>query len=258
MADDRGTQTRGDNANIDQQSNVNSGGSSASSGAGSTSGRSQNAGTTGDRQQNASTTGDRQRSIQTSNEQSRGATQQSRGTGMTRGQQSTPSTGYGTMGSPFSLMRRMAEDMDRLFEDFGLGIPGFAISPALSSQSMQRRGGSTNAFQRGGWLPQIETFRRGDKLVLRADLPGLRKEDVDVEIEDGILTISGERSNENEEDREGYYHSERSYGQFQRSLALPEGVTGDNSEATFKDGVLEVTIPVPKQAEKSARRVQIR
>jgi HSP20 family protein len=258
MADDRATQTRGDNANTDQQSNVNTGGSSASSGAGSTSGRSQNAGTTGDRQQNASTTGDRQRSIQTSNEQSRGATQQSRGTGMTRGQQSTPSTGYGTMGSPFSLMRRMAEDMDRLFEDFGLGIPGFAISPALSSQSMQRRGGSTNAFQRGGWLPQIETFRRGDKLVLRADLPGLRKEDVDVEIEDGILTISGERSNENEEDREGYYHSERSYGQFQRSLALPEGVTGDNTEATFKDGVLEVTIPVPKQAEKSARKVQIR
>ena len=258
MADDRATQTRGDNANTDQQSNVNTGGSSASSGAGSTSGRSQNAGTTGDRQQNASTTGDRQRSIQTSNEQSRGATQQSRGTGMTRGQQSTPSTGYGTMGSPFSLMRRMAEDMDRLFEDFGLGIPGFAISPALSSQSMQRRGGSTNAFQRGGWLPQIETFRRGDKLVLRADLPGLRKEDVDVEIEDGILTISGERSNENEEDREGYYHSERSYGQFQRSLALPEGVTGDNCDATFKDGVLEVTIPVPKQAEKSARKVQIR
>ena len=175
---------------------------------------------------------------------------------MARQQQATPGT-YGT-GSPFSLMRRMAEDMDRLFEDFGLGLPGFALSPALSNPSLQRRGGSTNAFQRGGWIPQIETFRRGDKLVLRADLPGLRKEDVNVEIEDGILTISGERSNEDVEDREGYYHSERSYGQFQRSLALPEGVTGDNCDATFKDGVLEVTIPVPKQAERSARKVQIR
>jgi len=248
MADDRTTQTRGDNANTDQQSSANTGGSSASSGSASPSGRSQNAGTTGDRQ----------RSIQTSSEQSRGTSQQSRGTGMTRGQQTTPSSGYGAIGSPFSLMRRMAEDMDRLFEDFGFDVPGFAFSPALSSQPMQRRGGSTNAFQRGGWIPQIETFRRGDKLVLRADLPGLRKEDVSVEVEDGILTISGERSNENEEDREGYYHSERSYGQFQRSLALPEGVTGDNCDATFKDGVLEVTIPMPKQNERSAKKVQIR
>jgi HSP20 family protein len=175
---------------------------------------------------------------------------------MARRPQSTPGA-YGATGSPFSLMRRMAEDMDRLFEDFGLGLPGFALAPALSNPSLQGRGGSTNALQRG-WIPQIETFRRGDKLVLRADLPGLRKEDVSVEIEDGILTISGERSNENEEDRDGFYHSERSYGHFQRSLALPEGITGESCDATFKDGVLEVTIPVPKQAEKSARKVQIR
>jgi HSP20 family protein len=249
MADDRATQTRGDNANTNQQSSTNASGSSASGGSGSMSSRSQSASTTGDRQQNASTTGDRQRSIQTSNEQSKGSA-------MTRRQQSTPGS-YGTTGSPFSLMRRMAEDMDRLFEDFGFDVPGFAFSPALSSQSAPRRG-STNAFQRTGWIPQIETFRRGDKLVLRADLPGMRKEDVSVEIEDGILTISGERSNENEEDREGYYHSERSYGQFQRSLALPDGATGENSEATFKDGVLEVTIPMPKQSERSAKKVQIR
>ncbi|HEX7977176.1 MAG TPA: Hsp20/alpha crystallin family protein [Gemmatimonadaceae bacterium] len=152
----------------------------------------------------------------------------------------------------------MAEDMDRLFEDFGFGLPGFAVAPILTSGATPRRGGSPNAFQRGGWIPQIETFRKGDKLVLRADLPGLRKEDVSVEIEDGILTISGERSAEDVEDREGYFHSERSYGQFQRSLALPEGVTGDSSDATFKDGVLEVTIPVPKQAERSAKKVQIK
>ena len=254
MTDDRAIHTRGDNASTQQQANTGTSGSSAgSSSTGSTgapSSRSQNTSTTGDRQQNASTTGDRQRSIQTSSEQSPG-------TGMARRQQSTPS-GYGSTGSPFSLMRRMAEDMDRLFEDFGFGMPGFALSPALSSPSAQRRGGSMNALQRAGWLPQIETFRRGDKLVLRADLPGLRKEDVSVEIEDGILTISGERSNEDVDDREGYYHSERSYGQFHRSLALPDGVTGDNCEATFKDGVLEVTMPLPKQAERSARKIQIR
>jgi len=175
---------------------------------------------------------------------------------MTRGQQSTPGA-YGATGSPFSLMRRMAEDMDRLFEDFGFGLPGFALAP-IAASNVARRGGSPNAFQRGGFIPQIETFRKGDKLVLRADLPGLRKEDVNVEIEDGILTISGERSSEDVEDREGYFHSERSYGHFQRSLALPEGITGESCDATFKDGVLEVTIPVPKQAERSAKKVQIR
>ena len=249
MTDDRATQARGDNASNDRQSSTGTGASSSTSNAGSPSSRSQNASTAGDRQRSVGAAGDRQRSIQTSNEQARG-------TGIARRQQSTPGA-YGT-GSPFSLMRRMAEDMDRLFEDFGFGPPGFALSPALSNPSLQRRAGSTNALQRGGWIPQIETFRRGDKLVLRADLPGLRKEDVDVEIEDGILTISGERSNEDVEDGEGYYHSERSYGQFQRSLALPEGVTGDNCDATFKDGVLEVTIPMPKQAERSARKVQIK
>jgi HSP20 family protein len=194
--------------------------------------------------------GERQRSIQTSNEQAKGA-------GMARRPQSTPGS-YGATGTPFSLMRRMAEDMDRLFEDFGFGLPGFAVAPILSGSSTPRRAGSPNTFQRGGWIPQIETFRKGDKLVLRADLPGLRKEDVSVEIEDGILTISGERSAEDVEDREGYFHSERSYGQFQRSLALPEGITSESCDATFKDGVLEVTIPVPKQAERSAKKVTIR
>ena len=250
MADDRTSQHRGDNAINDQQSRNTAGGGSTASSTGAPPNRSQNAGATGDRSQNASPTGERQRSIQTSNEQAKGS-------GMARRPQSTPGS-YGTTGSPFSLMRRMAEDMDRLFEDFGFGLPGFAVAPALSNPSLQRRGSNANALQRGGWLPQIETFRRGDKLVLRADLPGMRKEDVNVEIEDGILTISGERSSEDVDDRDGYYHSERSYGQFQRSLALPEGITSENCDATFKDGVLEVTLPVPKQAEKSAKKVQIR
>ena len=200
--------------------------------------------------QGAGATGDRQRSIQTSNDQSAGS-------GLARRSQYTPGS-YNAAGSPFSLMRRMAEDMDRLFEDFGFGLPGFALSPLASSGVTPRRGAGTNSFQRSGWMPQLETFRRGDKLVVRADLPGLRKEDVSVEIDEGILTISGERSAEDVEDRDGYYHSERSYGQFQRSLALPEGVTGDSCDATFKDGVLEVTLPVPKQAERSARKVQIK
>ena len=108
------------------------------------------------------------------------------------------------------------------------------------------------------WAPQLETFRRGDNLVVRADLPGLRKEDVEVEIDNGVLTISGERTEEQVEQRDDYYRSERSYGRFHRALPLPEGISGETCEATFKDGVLEVTLPMPRQAERQARKISIR
>src|SRR5438105_2737203 len=114
-------------------------------------------------------------------------------------------------------MRRMAEDMDRLFGDFGLGSP-------------------TSGRELATWSPQVETFRRDDQLVVRADLPGMRKEDVKVEIDDGILSISGERCEEHEDDGDDFYRSERHYGQFYRALPLPDGVTGDSCDATFKDG----------------------
>jgi len=186
-----------------------------------------------------------QRGIRTSNEPVRG--------GVTR-RSSTPVTAYGA-NSPFSLMRRMAEDMDRIFEDFGFD-PSLGIAPLLTPSSGQGRG--LLSSQRGAWAPQLETFRRGNNLVVRADLPGLRKEDVNVEVDDGMLTISGHRSEEEVEDRDDFYRSERNYGQFFRALPLPEGVTGDACEATFKDGVLEVTLPMPKQPERKARRVEVR
>lgn len=194
--------------------------------------------------------GDRERTIRTD----RDATA-SRGVGRPR--PSTPSA-HSTATSPFSLMRRMAEDMDRIFEDFGFGSPGFGASPLLSSTPSLAMGSSSFPVARAAWLPQIETMRRGDKLVIRADLPGLRKEDVNVEVEDGVLTISGERSEEGVEERDDFYRSERSYGQFYRALPLPDGVNGEACEASFKDGVLEVTLPVPKEPERKARRIQIR
>ena len=191
-------------------------------------------------------TRDMQRRIQTSNEPVRG--------GLTR-RGPTTATPYGGAGSPFSLMRRMAEDMDRIFEDFGFG-PSLGIAPLLTPSMGQGR--ALSPMQRGVWAPQLETFRRGENLVVRADLPGLRKEDVNVEVDDGILTISGQRSEEQVEDRDDFYRSERSYGQFFRALPLPEGVSGDACEATFKDGVLEVTLPLPKQPERKARRVEVK
>jgi HSP20 family protein len=143
----------------------------------------------------------------------------------------------------------MTEDMDRLFEDFALGRglrSGGHLERDLWSGSNQ-----------GSWMPQVETFRRGDNLIIRADLPGMKREDVNAEVEDGVLTLSGERSDEREDKNDEFYRSERSYGQFYRTIPLPQGVSGDQCEATFKDGVLEVSFPVPKQQERKSK-IQIR
>ena len=85
-----------------------------------------------------------------------------------------------------------------------------------------------------------------------------KKEDVKVEVDNGMLTISGERSEEHDETRDDFYRTERRYGRFHRSVSLPEGITSDRVEASFKDGVLEVTIPAPKPAERKAKRVEVR
>ena len=108
------------------------------------------------------------------------------------------------------------------------------------------------------WTPQIETFRRGDKIVVRADLPGLDKENVNVEIDEDALTISGERQNEFKEEGDDYYRSERSYGRFYRAIPLPEGVDEKQIDARFKDGVLEVTLPAPKEETRERKRINIK
>jgi HSP20 family protein len=191
---------------------------------------------------------DRERRIRTERESARsGAVQR----------QSSPASSQ-TMNSPFSLMRRMAEDMDRIFEDFGFAGPSLAMSPLFGGAPSQGVSRGSPSIARFDWMPQIETRRRGDNLVVHADLPGMRKEDVHVEVDDGILTISGERSEQHEGDRDDFYRSERSYGQFYRALPLPEGVDENACEATFKDGVLEVTIPLPKQQDRKAKQIQVR
>lgn len=193
---------------------------------------------------------ERQRSIETGREPGKS-------TAVARRQTATPPV-YGATPSPFSLMRRMAEDMDRIFQDFGFGSTGVGLAPAFGAGLDRELWREASALDQMTWAPQVETFRRGDRLVVRADLPGLKKDDVTVEVEDGVLTISGERSEEREEDRDDFYRTERSYGQFYRAIPLPEGVTGEQCEATFKDGVLEVTLPAPKQPERKARQVPIR
>lgn len=198
--------------------------------------------------------GEREREIETGRE--RGTS-----TSMSRQPAISPVFGPGTsplIAGPFALMRNMAEDMDRLFENFGLSRTGFGLAPSLGMGLARDPWREPTALTRTAWSPQLETFRRGDKLVVRADLPGLRKEDVNVEVDNGVLAISGERSDENEEQRDDFYRSERSYGQFYRAIPLPDGIDENQCEATFKDGVLEVILPAPKMPERKTRQIQIR
>jgi HSP20 family protein len=105
------------------------------------------------------------------------------------------------------------------------------------------------------WIPAMDLVEEGDHYVLRADLPGLSEDDVKVELEDDVLTISGERKSEHEERKEGYHRVERASGRFSRALTLPQGVDPDGIEAHFKNGVLEVRVPKPE--ERKPRRVAI-
>jgi len=104
------------------------------------------------------------------------------------------------------------------------------------------------------WVPSMDLVETDDHFVLRADLPGLAEGDVAIELEDNVLTISGERKSEHEE-KEGFYRMERSFGQFRRSLTLPDGIDAEKIAATFDKGVLEVRIPKPEA--RKPRRVAI-
>ena len=142
-------------------------------------------------------------------------------------------------GGPLSLMRRMSEDMDRLFGEF------FGFEPF-----------SSELWQATRW-PQIEVSHRGNKLVVRADLPGLDKDDINIEVRDDELRISGERRAQSEERQGGYYRSERTYGSFYRAVPLPQGTKTDTASATFEKGVLEVELEVPEQSNKG-RKIEVR
>jgi HSP20 family protein len=131
--------------------------------------------------------------------------------------------------NPFAVMKQFAEDMDRYW-----------------GQTPRAAGDGA------AWSPAIEVKEKEGKLVVTAELPGLKKEDVNVHIDGDTLVVEGERKQEKEEKREGYYHSERSYGKFYRSILLPEGAKIDQTAAQFNNGVLEVSVPIPEA--KAARK----
>jgi HSP20 family protein len=105
------------------------------------------------------------------------------------------------------------------------------------------------------WMPPMDLVETAEHFVLRADLPGLAEQDVAIEVEDNVLTVSGERKAEHEATKEGYHRVERAFGSFSRSLTLPEGVDADAVTANFDRGVLEIRIPKPEQ--RKSRKISI-
>ena len=130
--------------------------------------------------------------------------------------------------SPFSLMKRMSEEMDRVMQEFGL----------------EREGAG-----QAGWSPAAEVSDADGKYSVRAELPGLSPNDVKLEVTNDSLIIQGERKSEHEQKEGGMHRTERQYGFFYRSFPLPEGADVEHAKATFQNGLLEITIPVPQQKE---------
>lgn len=149
-------------------------------------------------------------------------------------------------GDPLAMFRQMSTDLDRMFDE--AGWPSLRW-PAVRSQRMT---------EAAAWNPLIDVFEKDNRLVTKIDLPGLKKEDVKVEVVDGHLAISGERKSEVEETKNDVYRCERAYGSFYRAVPLPEGVKLDEVKASFADGVLEVSVPLPaKAAAPGARKIEI-
>lgn len=151
--------------------------------------------------------------------------------------------------NPFGMMRRFTDNMERMFDDFsGLRFPKLFRTEFLPFRP---------EFEEFEWIPEIEVLHKEGTFMVRADLPGLTKDDVKIEVTNELLTLSGERKSEKEEKGEGFYRTERKYGTFFRQIPLPEGAKTENANATFRNGVLEITMPMPK-FEPTVRKLEIK
>jgi HSP20 family protein len=160
--------------------------------------------------------------------------QQQRGGGVTRWGEYWPSP-RDFFANPFGMMRRLSEEMDR----------AFSTSSGLGREM-------------GSFWPAVEVKEQNGNLVVSADLPGTNKEDVKVEATDEGLVIHGERKRDHEETHGGFHRTERSYGAFYRVIPLPESAQVEKAQAQFKDGVLEIKVPIPESAQHKAREIPIK
>lgn len=139
---------------------------------------------------------------------------------------------------PFRDIWDLKDDIDRLFFGFG------------------KRGGKEKSTSLATWAPNVDIMEDRESIKLHVELPGIKKEDVKLSFDNGILTIRGERSFKDEEKKKNYHRIERSYGMFERSFTLPNTVMGDKINASMKDGVLEIV--VPKKEEAKPKEIEIK
>ena len=141
---------------------------------------------------------------------------------------------------PRAFMRRVFRDFDRFFD--------------AGDWPVARLG---KPFADVAWMPPVEAFERDRRLIVRVELPGIKKEEIGVTFTDGFLTIQGERKLESEEKKNEWYRNERTYGRFVRTVPLPEGVKVNEITATFEGGVLEIAVPLPETAVAAPTKVEI-
>jgi HSP20 family protein len=147
---------------------------------------------------------------------------------------------------PFEMMQRISDEMDQLFDSFFYGRPA-------ARQARQQSGTGLRSL----WAPEVELSEEGSQVRVCVDLPGVAKDNVKIDVHEGMLTIQGERREERTDGGEGqgFRRSERRYGSFYRTIPLPEGAQAENAQAKMKDGVLEITIPITPA--KQPRRLEI-
>jgi HSP20 family protein len=138
---------------------------------------------------------------------------------------------------PFRDLRSLQDEVNRLF-----------------STNMSRAFGE-EGIARGAWNPSVDIYENKDQIVLEAELPGMKREDFDLSIENNVITLRGERRFEKQDDGDNYHRVERSYGSFARSFTLPQTVQADEVSAEYRNGVLRVTMP--KREEVKARRIEV-
>jgi len=158
----------------------------------------------------------------------------------------------GAFNNPFDLVWQLSRDMDRMVS----ALTGPIFGANLRS-FMQQHAGGHDLMSTAMWSPHLDVEHRNDAIVVRADLPGVRKEDLQIDVTDETLTIAGERRDERQEgsDQQGYRAVERSYGSFFRTVQLPQKINADKLTAKMRDGVLEITIPLDESAR--PRRIKI-
>jgi HSP20 family protein len=128
----------------------------------------------------------------------------------------------------------------------------------LFDRTFWRRGPEEEGLVTGTWAPAVDIYETDDKVVLKAELPGLKKEDIDIQIRDNTLTLKGEKKFEKEVKEENYHRVERAYGSFQRSFTLPSTIKQEGIEASFKDGVLEISLPKVEEAKPKQIKIQVK